>query len=165
MTTTTDTLEAAYRRHADELIRYATTMVGPDEASDVVTDAMVGVFADRDMLLDPERELGAIDNLRAYLFRAVHHRIVDLTRSQTRRRRREEVYARRWATTTRPTDPSIDARAALAELSEQQRAVTFLTYWSDLTPADIAITLDVSEGSVRKQLARARARLREVLDA
>jgi DNA-directed RNA polymerase specialized sigma24 family protein len=40
----------------------------------------------------------------------------------------------------------------------------FLTYWADQTPADIAEVLDVSEGTVRKQLARARARLREVLD-
>ena len=40
-----ETLEAAYRRHSDELIRYATVLVGPDDASDVVTDAMVRVFA------------------------------------------------------------------------------------------------------------------------
>jgi RNA polymerase sigma factor (sigma-70 family) len=62
-------------------------------------------------------------------------------------------------------DPiAADARTALAVLSLQQRTVVFLTYWADQTPADIAEVLDVSEGTVRKQLARARARLREVLD-
>jgi hypothetical protein len=75
----TETLESAYRQHADELIRFATTMVGPDEASDVVTDAMIAVFARRDA--DDDAEHVDIANLRAYLFRAVHHRIVDGSRS------------------------------------------------------------------------------------
>lgn len=39
----------------------------------------------------------------------------------------------------------------------------FLSYWEDLTPANIARVLDVSEGAVRKQLSRARSKLREVL--
>lgn len=54
-------------------------------------------------------------------------------------------------------------RSALDVLSLQQRAVIVLTYWQDLSPAQIADLLDTSEGTVRKQLARARARLREVL--
>jgi RNA polymerase sigma factor (sigma-70 family) len=41
--------------------------------------------------------------------------------------------------------------------------VVVLTYWMDLTPAAIAELLEVSEGSVRKQLARARARMKEAL--
>jgi DNA-directed RNA polymerase specialized sigma24 family protein len=43
-----ESLESAYRRHSLELIRYATVMVGPDDATDIVTDAMVHVF-DRDI--------------------------------------------------------------------------------------------------------------------
>jgi DNA-directed RNA polymerase specialized sigma24 family protein len=78
-----ETLEAAYRRHSDELIRYATVLVGPDDASDVVTDAMVRVFA---------LDLSAVSNLRAFLFRAVHHRAIDHQRARSRRRRREASY-------------------------------------------------------------------------
>jgi RNA polymerase sigma-70 factor (ECF subfamily) len=149
-----ETLEAAYRRHSDELIRYATVLVGPDDASDVVTDAMVRVFAS---------DVSAVTNLRAFLFRAVHHRAVDHQRASSRRRGREASYqAQRSASTVELV--AADARAALAVLSVQQRTVVFLTYWADQTPADIAEVLDVSEGTVRKQLARARARLREVLD-
>lgn len=153
----TETLESAYRQHADELIRFATTMIGPDDASDVVTDAMVTTFARGDV--------SSVSNIRAYLFRAVHNRIVDVSRSRSRRQRREERYEIRHQRSVVTNDPSLDARGALTELSEQQRAVTFLTYWCDMAPADIAEALDVSEGTVRKQLSRARARLREVLDA
>lgn len=52
---------------------------------------------------------------------------------------------------------------ALGELSPQQRSVVYLAYWEDLSVADIAGTLEVSEGTVRRQLARARDRLRKVL--
>ena len=54
--------------------------------------------------------------------------------------------------------------ASLAALSPQQRAVVHLTYWEDLTPHAVAARLGVSDGTVRRQLARARKRLREVLD-
>lgn len=156
----TDSLEAAYRAHADELVRYATALVGPDRAQDVVTDALLTVFERH----DPTQ----VAQLRAYLYRAVYHRAVDDNRSRDRRRRREDRDARERATHLRAVSSeanvSVDARRMLAELSDQQRAVVFLTYWGDHAPADIAEMLDVSEGTVRKQLARARARLREVLD-
>lgn len=58
-----------------------------------------------------------------------------------------------------------DVAAAVARLSVRQRAVVVLTYWADLDPAAIGVMLDVSEGSVRRHLARARAHLRKVLDA
>lgn len=57
-----------------------------------------------------------------------------------------------------------DVIAAVENLSPQQRAVIALTYWRDLPVAEVAEILDISDGAVRKQLARARARLREVLD-
>ena len=53
---------------------------------------------------------------------------------------------------------------AIRSLSAQQRAVVYFTYWEDQRPIDIARTLNVEEGTVKKQLARARARLREVLE-
>jgi RNA polymerase sigma-70 factor (ECF subfamily) len=56
-----------------------------------------------------------------------------------------------------------EVSAAVAGLTSQQRAVVFLTYWDDLDPRSVAALLGVSEGTVRKQLSRARGRLREVL--
>ena len=52
---------------------------------------------------------------------------------------------------------------AVAELSLQQRTVTYLAYWQDLPVSEIADTLAISEGAVRRHLARARSKLRRSL--
>lgn len=143
-----------YRRHARELTRYATALVGPDDAPDVVSEAVLAAFA--------APAWSSVDNPRAYLYRAVLHRARSWHRSAGRREHRERLAARPDAVA--PTEPSIDAHRALARLSAQQRAVVYLTYWDDCTPAQIADLLDVGEGTVRKQLARARHHLRRILD-
>jgi RNA polymerase sigma-70 factor (sigma-E family) len=51
--------------------------------------------------------------------------------------------------------------AALQELPPRQRTVIVLRYWEDLTDAQIAATLGCSPGTVRSQLSRALAKLRE----
>ena len=146
-----------YRAHADELTRYATVLVGPDDAPDVVTDAVLAAFA--------ARGWQRVDNKRAYLFRAVLNTANSRHRSDGRRRRREHhATLRRRRPSAPPQGEAIDVHRALDELSPQQRAVVFLAYWDDLTAEQIAETLDVSPGTVRKQLARARARLRTVID-
>jgi len=61
------------------------------------------------------------------------------------------------------SEPDLDVRRALERLSAQQRAVVYLVYWEDLAIPRVAHALGVSEGTVRKQLARAKATLAEVL--
>ena len=51
--------------------------------------------------------------------------------------------------------------AALRQLPPRQRAVVVLRYWEDLTDTQIAATLGCSPGTVRSQLSRALAKLRE----
>jgi RNA polymerase sigma-70 factor (sigma-E family) len=51
--------------------------------------------------------------------------------------------------------------AALHELPPRQRAVVVLRYWEDLTDAQIAAALGCSASTVRSQLSRALAKLRE----
>jgi RNA polymerase sigma-70 factor (sigma-E family) len=51
--------------------------------------------------------------------------------------------------------------AALRQLPPRQRAVIMLRYWEDLTDAQIAAALGCSPGTVRSQLSRALAKLRE----
>jgi RNA polymerase sigma-70 factor (ECF subfamily) len=144
-----------YRELAPELVRYATVLVGPNDAADVVADAVMAVFR--------SRAWPTVANQRAYLYRAVYHRALDLRRGAVRRHRREAVTASSEHVVR--AEPSLDAQRALDHLPAQQRAAVFLTYWADLTPAQAAELLDVSEGTVRKQLARARTTLRRVLDA
>ena len=146
----------AYRDNAGDLIRYATVLVGPSDAADVVSDAVIGVMS--------SGRWDRVDNPRGYLFRAVLNQATTHKRSGARRRSREERSS--MATVAPAADASsIDAHRALAQLSEQQRAVVYLTYWDDLTATQIAALLDISEGSVKKHLARAREQLRRILDA
>lgn len=159
MLTVTDPLEEAYLAHADELIRYATAIVGPDDASDVVTDAMIKVFDGR----GPELSGDAGHRLRAYLYRAVYTGALDHRRSRERRRARDTRFVHRERRESRESDTGVDVHRALDTLSPQQRTVAFLVYWCDHRVADVAEILGVSEGAVHKQLARARARLKEVL--
>lgn len=152
-----DDHSVVYRRHADELIRYATALVGPADAPDVVIDGVLTAFR--------SASWPTVSNQRAYLYRAVLNRALGERRSNGRRQAREALAAGREAAaqSSGESASSIDALRALAGLSAQQRAVVYLTYWDDLTPAQVADLLGVGEGTVRKQLARAREQLRRTL--
>jgi RNA polymerase sigma factor (sigma-70 family) len=65
--------------------------------------------------------------------------------------------------TVGPVEIDVDVLTAVARLSIQQRAAVYLTYWADLPPSEVAGRMGISEGSVKKQLARARRRLGEWL--
>jgi len=146
--------EAIYASCVRDLVGFATTLVGPDDAADVVSEAVMSVMAAKVWS-------GARDK-RSLLFRSVFFTARSWHRSN-RRRRARQVHA----LSADPVDPlpheSSEVTDALEALSDQQRAVIFLTYWTDLDPSAIAGMLDTSEGTVRKQLARARTKLREVL--
>jgi RNA polymerase sigma-70 factor (ECF subfamily) len=149
-------VESEYRRHVAALVHYATVLVGPDDAMDVVNDAVASSLAGG--------SLESVDNVRAYWFRSVTNTAAGWHRSRARRRAREvRAAARSRREMPEMVEPS-PAQRALRELSMQQRAAVYLTYWADWEPARIAEVLGVSDGTVRKALARGRERLREVLE-
>jgi RNA polymerase sigma-70 factor (ECF subfamily) len=152
MTEMTD--EQIYRKYSDDLVRFATGLVGPFDARDVVTDGCLRAFRSRGW--------AEVRNHRAYLYRTVLNEARSHHRSTLRRRVRELRSAQPEAVPTAEVD--VDVLAAVNTLSVQQRASVVLTYWEDLTPAEVASRLGISEGSVKRHLARARARLRELLD-
>jgi RNA polymerase sigma-70 factor (sigma-E family) len=107
------------------------------------------------------RRVSRADDPDAYLRRI----LVNVSHRRFRRRR----------VTEQPGDPpetAIDGPAelvgeraallaALRQLPARQRAVIVLRYWADLTDAQIAATLGCSPGTVRSQLSRALAKLRD----
>jgi RNA polymerase sigma factor (sigma-70 family) len=147
--------EEIYRKHADDLVRFASGLVGPFDAQDVVSDACLRSFGSRGW--------SAVTNHRAYLFRSVLNEARSHHRSTLRRRLREVRTA--TSDVVAPSHVDVDVLAAVDRLSVQQRAAVVLTYWEDLTPFDVALRLGISEGSVKRHLARARARLKEYLYA
>jgi RNA polymerase sigma factor (sigma-70 family) len=60
-------------------------------------------------------------------------------------------------------DVNPEVRAEVRRLSVQQRAVVFLFFWEDMSEQTIAELLNVSIGTVHKNLSRAKARLRKAL--
>jgi RNA polymerase sigma factor (sigma-70 family) len=145
--------EQVYRLYARELTEYATTLVGPFDAADVVTDACLRAFRSKGW---PE-----VANRRAYLYRTVFSVANDHHRSTLSRRLREMKAAGRDEVPAVEVD--IDVLTAVARLSVQQRAAVYLTYWVDLTPDEVAARMGVSPGTVKRHLARARKRLGEWL--
>jgi len=144
-----------YGKLAPELTRFATGLVGRSEAADVVSDAVVRCMS--------ARRWPSVKQKRAYLYRSVYHEALKLHRSRVRRQSREIRAVLGQDVEVTEIDPEV--ASAVRQLSVRQRAVTVLTYWNDLDPASISRTLRISEGAVRRHLARARARLRELLNA
>lgn len=142
-----------YRKYADELMRYASALAGPGGAEDLFASAFLAAIA------SPGWK--GVDNKRAYLYRVVLHEAIRFRRSTDRRLRREQHVA----TSDRhdPSSSDIDVVSALRRLSVRQRAVVFLTYWADLAPAAVAATIDSSERTVERELARAKQRLETFL--
>ncbi|HEX4778738.1 MAG TPA: sigma-70 family RNA polymerase sigma factor [Acidimicrobiia bacterium] len=62
-----------------------------------------------------------------------------------------------------PASAAVDVARALARLTRRQREVVVLRYFCDLPVDDIAGELDVTPGSVKTLLHRARATLSDVL--
>jgi RNA polymerase sigma factor (sigma-70 family) len=143
-----------YQQHARRLMAIAAGLVGPSDAEDIVSAAMVRVMTSPAWtnVVDPG----------AYLTRAVVNEARSMLRSSRRRSSRETRFVP--ATThdlAEPGDPVL--LRALMRLPLRQRAVIVLTYWADMTPEVVAEQLGISEGSARKHLARARATLRKEL--
>ena len=145
--------EEVYRKYSDDLVKFATRLVGPADAADVVADAVARVLATprwRD-----------VRDRRAYLFGSVLNEARMHHRATMRRRAREARAAPREGVVEAEVRP--DVLEAIARLSLRQRAVVVLTYWQDLHEQETAELLGISVGSVRRHLARAHARLRGVI--
>ncbi len=150
-------------RYGPGMLQYAKRLCAQDEAtaSDAVQDAFISAW----------RSLPGFEqrsSLKTWLYRLVHRRATDLIRV----RRPIPIDDQLLLTVERATadDPErellthelIDAlRAALHELSWNQRAVWLLRETEGMTYADIATTLAMSQAAVRGHLHRARRNLAE----
>ncbi len=142
-----------YEKHADELVRFATGLVGPHDSRDIVSAAVVSAMW--------SQRWASVHNQRAYLYRAV----LNEARQQHRRAKRRSATELRAVGATSWEMPEVrpDVLEAVGRLSVSQRAIVYLTYWEDMRPAEVARFLELSDGTVHRQLARAESRLRRIL--
>ncbi|MEU4149459.1 SigE family RNA polymerase sigma factor [Streptomyces sp. NPDC026659] len=156
------TLADLYRTRRLDMVRLAAFLVDDlHTAEDVVQDAFAAVC---------RRHGERLDNLQdahAYL----HTAVVNAARSVLRRRRTARAYTPPYQGPGAPVDePLLLAEEhrqvfdALARLTERQREVLVLRYWSDLSEAQIAGTLGVSRGTVKSTASRALATLEKLLE-
>jgi RNA polymerase sigma factor (sigma-70 family) len=150
---TTADVADAYRQHRNELTRFATVLVGPDHAHDVVSAAVVRVL---------DNSPTSLSHPRAYLYQAVANQARNFKRGEARRRTRETQGGASRQVVFQP-EPYPEVLAAVEQLSVRQRAVVYLTYWEDMTDQAIGEHLGIGSGTVRRHLARARRHLRRAL--
>jgi RNA polymerase sigma-70 factor (sigma-E family) len=101
------------------------------------------------------------DNVDGYVRRVLVRTYLD----EQRRRWRKEQPTGDWVDTAGPdptpaADQRLDLLRALAALPPRQRAAVVLRCWEDLPIAEVALTMDCSEGTVKSQTSRGLAELR-----
>jgi RNA polymerase sigma-70 factor (ECF subfamily) len=144
--------EEAYVQYGEGLVRFAAALVGSDNAEDLVASTFLGLLRSRPRL---------IEHTSAYLYQCVLNAAQKHHRAEFRRSRRELTST--TAISYEAHDVDSDVVNALRSLSPQQRAIVYLSYWEDLSASAVAARLGLSSGTVHKQLARSRQRLREAL--
>jgi RNA polymerase sigma-70 factor (sigma-E family) len=143
-----------YRSELDGLLRLAYVVSGNQStAEDIVAEAVTRVWA--------RWRKDDIDDLRAYLRRAVVNEVIGQGRRRRHRERRAPLLPH---PETMSTDRSVDDRhllwGALLELPVEQRAVIALRYLTDLTEAQTAATLGIPLGTVKSRVSRGLEQLR-----
>ncbi|MGH2830030.1 MAG: RNA polymerase sigma factor [Actinomycetota bacterium] len=136
------------------LLRFAYFVTGDrDAAQDLVQDAFVRIGRTGSARIEDE-------GFRAYARRT----IANLATSRFRRIRTERRALPRLVEREGASGPDIETRdqvwTAIRRLSAQQRAVVALRFYEHMTEREIAATLGVTEGTVKKQLSRALERCR-----
>lgn len=150
------------RAHYDLVYRIAWRMLGASgEAEDVAQDAFLRLWRNAGQV----REAGS---LRAWLARVATNLAIDRLR---RRRPADVSEVPELADPDPGPDRQVEWRAAgeivnaaIARLPERQRVALVLTYYEELPNADVAEVLGVSVEAVESLLARARRKLKEVLE-
>lgn len=138
------------------LMRFASSLVGPNDAADLVSEVIVAAIQ--------RRPLSSLENPKAYLMQALLNR----ARSRGRRLDREQKAVARLRAIPFPqehtevSDPGVTD--TVATLPPQQRAAVFLVYWEDLSPSEAAKLLGVRPATLRRYLHLARSKLRKHLD-
>lgn len=144
-----------YEEVRDSLIRFAASLVGPDEAPDLLSEVVLSTL---------ERlPLTALDNPKAYLMQSLANR----ARSRVRRAVRERAAIARLEVNVTAPDPASDmssVEGTVAALPLRQRAAIYLVYWEDMTPSEAATHLGVRPATLRRYLHLARAKLQRHLD-
>ncbi len=149
-----DALAEAYRRHAGAAFALARRLLADRQlAEEVLQEVFLRLWNQPDRF-DAER-----GSLRSYLLAQTHGRAVDLLRSETSRRRREEREARETAEHGTDIEREVmdlsvaeQVQGVVAGLPVDERKAIELAYFGGHTYRQVAVLLDEPEGTVKSRI-------------
>jgi RNA polymerase sigma-70 factor (ECF subfamily) len=152
-----------FYQYSGELLRFLTAKLGcREQAADVVQDTFVRIRCLKD--------LAAVDQPRAFLYKTALNLTVDLFRRQrVRAERIVQLEATEEVPSTIPSqDVEVEAKErvrllydAIADLPPKCRQVFLLHKFMDISHAEIAARLGISKNMVEKHVMKAMSRCRE----
>lgn len=150
--------EALYTSYADAVYRYALRRAGRDvDPDDVVAETFATCWRRLDAV--PEgREL-------PWLYGTARRVLANQRRSVGRQERLRTRLETEPPVTSEAAVEEGTARAVLDRLAPRDREILLLATWEQLTTADIAIALGISENAVYIRLHRARQRFQAAFEA
>lgn len=157
-TRTNDTeIELSYHRYGRALLLFATALLGERSRAQ---DAVHQVF----LKLLESGSLREVLDAKAYLFTCVRNAVLNDRKALLR-----DVYLDPECAWFEPPHrdfaAELNLRRALLELPEDQREVTILHIWGELTFAQIAEVLSISANTAASRYRYALAKLREAMCA
>ena len=160
-----EALAEAYRRHAGAVYALARrVLVDLTAAEEVVQEVFLRLWTQPDKF-DPDR-----GSLRSYLLAQTHGRSVDLLRSDTSRRRREEREARQTAEAGYDLEHEVwdlavadQVKKVVAVLPPAERQAIELAYFGGHTYREVATLLGEPEGTVKSRIRAGLKRMRTAL--
>lgn len=160
-------LAEVYRRHAGAVFGLAKRVLNDQaKAEEVVQEVFLRLWNQPERF-DPER-----GSLRAFLLAQTHGRAVDILRSDTARRKREDRDARQVAQGGYDIDRAVwdlaladHVRRAMEALQPGERAAIELAYFGGCTYREVAVQLEEAEGTVKSRIRSGLKRLRTELTA
>ncbi|MEZ0448840.1 sigma-70 family RNA polymerase sigma factor [Cellulomonas sp. ICMP 17802] len=130
----------------------------PSEAEDLVQDALVATFSSR-------ARFTTLAQAETYVRRAIATRSIDRARTAASERRAADRMATQPEAPVETVLPGLeqDVLAALARLTARQRACVVLRHLEDLSVAQTADQLGLSEGAVKRYTSDAAAAMQRWL--
>lgn len=158
-------LAEAYRRHGGAVFALAKRVVADRAMAEEIVQEVFLKLWDAPDRFDPAR-----GSLRSWLLSQSHGKAVDVVRSETSRRRREDTDTRRTANAGYDVEREVwdmaladHVREAMGSLTSEERRSIELAYFGGHTYREVASLLGQPEGTVKSRIRAGLRRMRAEL--